>query len=120
MKFRLIMTLAAFFTLMLSVAVVAAPNKKTIQLSDPTLIGNVTLKPGEYTMQWTTPGPDVQVSFWQGKNMLVTVPATLDAVRNPKDSVTCQIEDSGARSLRRIETKNATLVFAPSDASGGN
>jgi len=121
MKFRSIMMLATLFTLVLAVAVVAAPNRKTIQLTDPTLVGNVTLKPGDYTMEWTTAGPDVQVSFSQGKNMLVTVPATLKTVRNEQAlSVTCHIEDSGARSLLKIETKNATLLFAPRDASGGN
>jgi hypothetical protein len=120
MKFRSIMMPATLFT-MSSVAVVAASSRKTIQLTDPTLVGNVTLKPGEYTMQWTTPGPDVQVSFSQGKNMLVTVPATLDTVRSQHHlSVTYQIEDSGARSLLKIKMRNATFLFAPRDASGGN
>jgi hypothetical protein len=112
--------LAALFTLALSVAIVAAPNKKTIQLTDPTRVGNVMLKPGDYTIEWTVPGPDVQVSFSQGKNTLVTVAATLDSVRSQHDlSFTCLTEESGACSLVKIETKNATLLSAPRDASGG-
>jgi hypothetical protein len=114
MKARSILMLAALFTLALSVAIVAAPNKKTIQLTDPTLVGNVTLRPGDYTIEWTVPGPDVQVGFSQGQNTLVTVPATLDRVRSQHGlSVTCRTQDSGACSLVKIETKNATLLFAP-------
>ena len=106
MKARSILMFAALFTLAVSVPMVAAPNKKTIQLTDPTLVGNVTLRPGDYTIEWTVPGPDVQVSFSQGQNTLVTVPATLDRVRSQYDlSVTCRTEDSGACSLRISPTQ---------------
>jgi hypothetical protein len=47
MTSRSIMTLATLFTLMLSVAVVAASNRKAIQLTEPTLVGSGSLKLGE-------------------------------------------------------------------------
>ena len=53
--------------------------------------------------------------------MLVTIPATLDAVSGELGlAVTCRIEGSGTLSLLKIETKNEMLLFAPREASGGN
>jgi hypothetical protein len=121
MKSRSILFFAALFSLLFSIAAVAAPNRKTIQLTDPVLVGNITLKPGEYTAQWTLPGPDVQVTFSQGNKTLVTVPATLEMTRNPRVlSITYQTGASGDRSFMRIELRDATLQFGPREASGVN
>lgn len=120
MKIRSIAILAALFAMAVWAAVAAPTNKRTINLSEPTIVGSLTLTPGQYTIEWNGPGPDVQVSFSQGKNTIVTVPATLEAARNWSDiSVTCRTEESGAHSLVAIKTKSSTLHFAPPSVSGG-
>ena len=63
MKLRSIAALAVLFAMALSVAVGAPKNKKTINLTDPTRVGTVVLQPGDYTIEWTGTGSDVQVSF---------------------------------------------------------
>lgn len=121
MKLRKSIAVLAALAMMFSVAVIAAANKKEVHITETVLIGNVTLQPGYYTIEWNGTAPDVQVSFSQRKNTLVTVPATLAPARNRADgAVTYQTEVSGARSLLRIETKSVTLQFAPREAGGGN
>lgn len=120
MKLRSISILAAVLTTLVSVAVAAPTNKKSVNLAEPTVVGNVTLPPGPYDVEWNGPGPDVQVSFLKGKNTMATAPATLEAAQNPHDvSVTSRTEESGARLLVEIQTKKATLRFVPRDASNG-
>jgi hypothetical protein len=121
LKPRSFAILAALFVMALSVAVAAPKNKKTINLSEPTLIGSITVQPGEYTVEWNGTGPDVQVSFSRGKSTLVTVPATLEAAQN-RNEVACtyHIEESGSRSLVAIETNRSTLHFNTTDIAVGN
>jgi hypothetical protein len=121
MKPRSIAILAALYVIALSVAVGAPKNKKTINLSEPTHVGSVTLQPGEYTIEWNGTGPDVQVSFSRGKNIPVTVPATLETAQNPNDiAYAYHTEESGAHSLVEIKTKSSTLHFTTTDVGGGN
>lgn len=105
--------LATLFATMLSEVVTASPNKTTINFVEATIVGSVILQPGEYTIEWNEPGPDVQVSFSQGNKIIAVVPATLQAVRNRVTlSLVYHTEESGARSLVEIETNRATLHFS--------
>ncbi len=118
MKGRSIALLAAFVAIMLSAAIAAPRNRKSITLSEPTIVGSTTLQPGEYTIEWNGSGPDVQVSFSREGTVIATLPATLEAAQNHYDvSVELRLQDSGARSLVDIRTKNSTLHFAPREVS---
>jgi hypothetical protein len=119
MKARSIGFSAAIFAMIFSAAATAAPNKKTIQIPFPTMVGSsITLQPGEYRIEWRGVGPDVQVNFLLGNKSIVTVPAKFDPVRNRLDIlVTCPAE-SGMLSLVEIETNSSTLHFAPCDVGG--
>jgi hypothetical protein len=120
MKLRSTAAFTALFVMALSVAVAAPKNRKTIDFTEPTHVGTVTLQPGQYTMEWTGTAPDVQVSFSRGKNTIVTVPAMLELTQNRNETAYAyHPEDSGAHSLVRIETKGLTLHFTATDVSGG-
>lgn len=113
--------LATLFATMLPVGVTAAPNKMTINLVEPTIIGSVILQAGEYTIEWNGPGPDVQVSFSRGNKTIAVVPATLQALRNRVNlSLMYHTEESGTRSLVAIEANRATLLFTTADVGDGN
>ena len=118
MKPKSLAILAAFVAVTM---VVAAPSKqRTINLVQPMIVGSVTLQPGLYTIEWKEPGPDVQVSFSRGEEIIVTVPAKLEAAKHPNDTLyTYQAEESAAPSLVEIETKSATLHFASHDIRKG-
>jgi hypothetical protein len=119
MKAKSIGFFAAICATILSAVATAAPNKKTIQIPFPTIVGSsITLQPGEYNIEWRGAGPDVQVNFLKGNKPIVTVPARFDPARNRLDiSVNCRAE-SGMLSLVEIETNSSTLHFAPCDVSG--
>ncbi len=118
MKFRSIALLAALVAMM-SLAATAAPrNRKSITLSEPTIVGSTTLQPGEYTIEWNGTGPDVQVTFSREGTTIATIPATLEAAQNHYDvAVSLRLQDSGVRSLVDLRTKNSTLHFAPHEIS---
>ena len=121
MKRRSVTMLAAVVIMTLSVAMAWPKFKKTINFVEPTIVGSVTLQPGDYTYDWNGAGPDVQVTFSRGDKTIVTVPATLEQVHNQQeDVVMSKASASGLGSLLEINLKNSTLHFAPADTSGGN
>lgn len=121
MKASSVFRLAALILVMVTVATAASANKKKVTFFEPTIVGNVTLEPGEYTVTWSGNGPDVQVSFSQGKATRVTVPATVEAVQNHYSltSVSVRTENSGEHELIAIGMKDSTLNFVPADIAAG-
>ena len=101
--------LVLLFVALLASLTFASRTKTTIILIEPVLVGSVTLQPGEYTVTWTGAGPEVQVSFSQGKNTIVTLPAKLEPGHN-EPSVTTNDLGSG-RVLVEIDCKDTTLLF---------
>src|SRR5271167_144548 len=47
-----------------------AATKASLQLSNPVTLNGTTLKAGDYKVQWDGDGPNVEVSFRQGKNVV--------------------------------------------------
>lgn len=113
---RSIAIVAALVVMTLSVAAASQINKWTIKLSEPMIVGSVTLEPGEYTAQWWSgTGPDVQVSFSREDKRIVTVPATLKAEQNPHGLAIFyeHVGKSAVHSLVEIRTNTSTLRFSP-------
>lgn len=120
MKRRSIIILAAILTMTLSVAMAWPKSKKTIILDAPTVVGGVTLQRGDYIIDWTGTGPEVQVTLSQGDKTLVTVPATLEVTKRAESSVLTTLQPGGARLLVDVNMKNKTLHLAPPVTSSGN
>jgi len=121
MKLRSISILAILLIMTLSVAMAWPKSKKSINLIEPTIIGSVTLQPGDYNIDWTGTGSDVQVNFSREGKTVATAPATLETTQNQEESlITSGTGGSGSCSLVEINLKKTTLHFTPPDASGGN
>lgn len=54
--------------------------KKSLHLTDTVSVRGVTLSPGDYRVEWTTPGPNVEVRILEGRDTVATVPAQVVAV----------------------------------------
>lgn len=54
--------------------------KRSLHLTDTVSVHGVTLSPGDYKVEWTTPGPNVQVSILEGHDTVATVPARVVSV----------------------------------------
>ena len=107
--------------LTVSPIVALAATKKTVDRSEPVAVGSVVLQPGEYRVQWDGSGPQVQVSFREGKRVLVTAPATLQSQATGYDQAIEMKARSGSetKALQAIEFKKMSLVFGQTTPSGG-
>ena len=59
--------------------------RATIHISQTVHIGSTELAPGEYKMTWTQSGSNAEVTFSQGRKVIVTVPAQATQERSGYD-----------------------------------
>lgn len=115
MKFGTVSKSAVLGLALLLASGAFAATKGSLQLSSPTSVNGVKLKPGEYKVQWEGSGPNVELSIIQGKNVLAKVPARVVDLSNASSSnaaVTTK-NDDGTRTLSgvRFEGKKFALEF---------
>ena len=89
-------------------------DQQTVDITNQVQVGNVKLNPGRYKVEWQNAGPNVNVSFLEGKKVITTVPGTLktdDAQVTQNDVVTQQVASENM--LREIDfTHNKeALIF---------
>ncbi len=98
-----------------------AQEKGTLNLTDKINVQGTELKAGRYNVEWTGSGPTVQVNIRQGKNNVVTVPATLvtKEAANLGGGYGARKEADGSRSLFAIYPagKKYELEIADKQAS---
>lgn len=77
---RIMQALAAAVLLFVAVGALAADkgNRTTVTVYDPVMVNGKTLTPGDYNVTWEGSGPDVQVSFLQGKKVVATASAKIE------------------------------------------
>lgn len=80
--------------------------KKSLHLTDTVSVHGVTLSPGDYKVEWTTPGPNVQLNIMEGHDTVATVPAHVVpvATQNYQDGY-------GLKAGKNGKTETLTEVF---------
>lgn len=86
MKVRNFISGAVLMALLSLTAWAADGGKAKITLNEPATVGTTKLAAGEYKMTWQGTGPNVEVTFSQGKKTLVTVPAQVVQERSGYNS----------------------------------
>jgi hypothetical protein len=86
----------------------ATKSQESLSLSNPATIGSSQLQPGQYKVVWEGNGPEVQVSFLQGKKTVATVPAKL--VEHAATYNSIETADNNSKILS-IAWKKQSLVF---------
>jgi hypothetical protein len=99
-----------------AISMAATKSQESLSLSKPSKVGDSQLQPGNYKVVWDGNGPDVQVSFLQGKKTVATVPAKLVEHASTYNSVETSDADNTSKILS-IAWKKQSLVFA-NPASG--
>lgn len=92
-------------SLLLPLAAFAAnANKKTMHLYEKAKIEGKLLNPGDYKVEWSGPGPNVELSIVQGRDTLATVPAKIVAENTPndQDGYVLQPAKSGGQAINEI------------------
>ena len=98
----------------------AGPKKSAnVELDQSVEVAGTQLAPGDYKLICEGSGPDITVSFVDGKKTVATVPAELVTNRNDQEAIETANVAGDTTMLRAIDLKNITIRFenaAPSAA----
>jgi hypothetical protein len=98
-----------------------AASKANLVLNNPTNLNGTKLKPGEYKLQWDGTGPEVQVSFLQGKKVVAKAPAKVVDLSAPSqnDAAVVTKNDDGTTNLSSVRFQGKKFALDLGQASGG-
>ena len=126
MKYPKYFAVIAVFCLITTAGLFADSKSKdrgNLNLANPVQIGSTQVAPGDYKVEWSGTGDNVQVNILKGKKVIATTEGKL--VELPKkaenSSVTTKALDNDTRALMEIQFDNRTesLVFDQSGTAGG-
>ena len=96
-------------------------NSANIELSQAVEVAGTQLAPGQYKVTWEGNGPNVIVTFTEGKKTVATVPAKL--VSNPTNepgAIETDTASGKTPALNAVDLKNVTIQFEDSSTAAGN
>jgi hypothetical protein len=98
-----------------------AATKATLTLQDPATVNGAKLKPGEYKLQWEGTGPNVEVSFIQGKTVVAKVPAKVVDLSSPApyNAALVRRNDDGTNTLNGARFEGKKLALELGESSEG-
>ncbi len=98
-----------------------AGTKVSLLLGSPVTVNGTTLKPGDYKVQWEGTGPNVELSFLQGKNVVAKTPAHVVELQtpSPQDEELTIKNDSGPDSLVGLRFQGRKFELDLGEASDG-
>lgn len=107
--------------LLLASSAFAASTKASLQLSNPVTVNGTTLKAGDYKVQWDGDGPNVEVSFTQGKTVVAKAQAHVVELQTPAaDNAAVTLpNDKGASSLAGLRFQGKKIALELSASSDG-
>jgi hypothetical protein len=126
MKYPKYFAVIAVFCLITTAGLFADSKSKdrgTLNLANQVQIGSTQVAPGDYKVEWSGTGDNVQVNILKGKDVVATTEGKL--VELPKkaenNSVTTKALANNTRGLIEIQFDNRTesLVFNQGGTTGG-
>lgn len=97
--------------------------KKTLHIFETVTLEGKTLSPGDYRLEWSGTGPDVQLEVVHGRDTVATVPAKIVTAseKNQQDGYTLKPTQSGGQELSSVffSGKDYSLQIHPDNASSG-
>ena len=98
-----------------------AATKASLQLSNPVTVNGTMLKAGDYKVQWEGDGPNVEVSFTQGKNVVAKAQAHVVELQTPaaNDAAVTLKNDKGSNSLAGLRFQGKKIALELSASSEG-
>jgi|SRR5271170_398054 len=96
-------------------------NETRVTLSDSLQVGTTQLTAGDYTLQWDGNGPDVQVRFLKGKNVVATIPAKMAQGKSGPNAIVIDTV-SNVKTLQQVDFAGGkqSLVFAEATSATGS
>jgi hypothetical protein len=113
-------TLGIVVLMLLAVSGWASDKMKTnIQIFETVQVASPRLTPGAYRMTWTDSGSNAEVTFSQGKKMIVTLPAQASREGRGYDFPALHI-DGASNMLIGVELPKVLLSFTHENAVRAN
>lgn len=82
--------------LLLTSSAFAAATKASLQLANAVSVNGTTLKAGDYKIQWEGTGPNVEVSFIQGKDVVAKAQAHVVELQAPAANTAALTRENGS------------------------
>ena len=123
MKVSRLSTMALGGSLLLAVSAMAGNTiKKSIHLYENATIEGTQLKPGDYSVEWTGSGPDVQLTILKGKETVATVPAHVEpeTLPNSQGGYALKPGKDGSQNIAEIFFAGERFQLRIGDGSGAD
>lgn len=91
-----------------------------VELNQPVKVAGTQLAPGQYKLTWEGSGPNITVSFAEGKKTIATVPARLVSNSTYDEAVETASSVDNTSVLKAIDLKKITLQFQDDAPAAGN
>jgi hypothetical protein len=95
-------------------------NSANIELDQPVTIAGTQLTSGHYRLIWEGNGPNVTVSFLEGKKTVATAPGKLVSNRTDQEAIETAAASGNTRALQAVDLKNVTIQFEDAAPAAGN
>lgn len=117
MKYVQYLALVAVACLLISLSSVAQAKSKesgSMDLSDTAQIGSTQVMPGNYKVEWTGNGDNVQVTILKGKKTVATTEGKIVqlAERAPSDAVVTRTLSNNTKAVEQIQFDNRTEALS--------
>ncbi len=126
MKYPKYFAVIAVFCLITTAGLFADSKSKDsgkLNLANPVQIGSTQVAPGDYKVEWSGTGDNVQVNILKGKNVVATTEGKLVELSKKAEnsSVTTKALEGNTRALIEIQfdNKKQSLVFDHDGMAGG-
>ena len=111
---------AALISLTPVLALAGAKDSANVELDQPVKVAGTQLASGQYKVTWEGSGPNVTVSFAEGKKTIATVPARLVSVSTDQEAVETTMEADKTTALQAIDLNKLSLRFGKDAPAAGN
>ena len=111
---------AAMVVLIPALVFASQKNSANVELDQAVNVAGTPLAPGQYKVTWEGSGPNVMVTFTEGRKTVATAPAKL--VNNPTSEAGAVETDTANNTvtLQAIDLKNETIQFTNAVTGAGN
>lgn len=111
---------AAMMFLIPAMAFAGQKNSANVTLEQPVKVAGIQLAPGQYKLIWNGSGPDMTVTFTQGKQTIATAHGTLgDNPLNEQAIETVTAADNTTH-MKAVDLKKISIHFEDAAPTAGN
>ena len=95
-------------------------NSANLNLEQTVKVAGTQLAPGQYRLTWKGTGPDITVSFTEGKTTVATASAKLVSNQTNEEAIETSIAADKTTVLRAVDLKKFSIQFENAAPGAGN